>query len=216
MGKVSRRKRRDRSEGQLVFWHGGRGGLTVGDTLKPGKYFDDAFGHWRSLLPQDKDADSPEWVFITTDRELAYDFAREVERKLPGSTGSVYRVAPSGALNADPDFQGHVGLSYRCRRAQIVAVEQTGVLESDPLGSGHTYQTWDDGSRMYTDAGTAEPNRRSKALGFTSQDYLHLGIRPHWTEVNQASIQLVRERFPGAPDLELRAIATANGYVDVV
>lgn len=217
MGKASRKKQNQRNNSTMkpVYWHGGRGELQVGDTLIPGNNFDDALSSWHNVIAEDKDVDSPQWVFFTTDRDMAYDYAREVERKMPGATGSVYRVAPAGTPNPDPDYHyGFPGLSWRSRRAQILAVDQVGVRLSDPIGSGHLYQTWDDGSRMYTDSGHAEPTIQAKALGFTSADLVHLGVHPHWSEINAALAKLVEETYPNRTEAQLREIARTNGFLE--
>jgi hypothetical protein len=104
----------------VKYFHGGYGGLRVGDVVLPPKETGapslSRFG-MRDILREDQ-------VYITTDETAARVFAALHHT----GRGRAYEVEPIGPIAHDEDATG-VGYSFRCPRARVVRVIQLGRQE---------------------------------------------------------------------------------------
>lgn len=181
--KAARRESRALLE-RTEFWHGGIGGLQVGDHL---------------LAPVD--TNSPltvagtipearaDRVYFTTDRELARCFAAIVFSATGRS--AVYRVQPVGTVGVDPDYPA---CGHHSRRARITAVDEVDVqlTDSERLQRTAAYLTWDDGRSMYDAEGHIQISRQMRSLGVT-QGFLDRSV-PAWT-YPEVAFDVVRSHF---------------------
>jgi hypothetical protein len=201
MGKASSAKAARRLAGDdpaagREFWHGGARHLTPGTILVPGnqvpgyaEIFRDASAEVVKVLGQN-------WVYVTTDRDLALDFAAQ-NGSLFGY-GALYKVQSLGELVPDPDFAHVPGISYRVRRARVIALEQEfdDTAEDSPTGAVLRYVMWDDGTRMYDDGGKPLPNMIQAALGVTAGDLQLLRRGAPFAAIQQLASDIVKQRNP--------------------
>ena len=188
------------------FWHGGISGRTPGTILLPG----DRVPGYSDLLkaaPQEIVRDiAPSWVYITTDRDLALDYAA-----LTGSffgSGELYRVRPLGVLAPDPDYAHVDGVSYRVKRAEVTAVEEKvdGSSPYSPTGAALRYTMWDDGTPMYDFNGFPLPSASMRELGVTAQDFRSLDRGTEFDAINRFAGQIIGQRHPGITQTEVDSI----------
>jgi hypothetical protein len=100
-----------------AYWHGGAPGLEVGDYILPPCVTRTCFTLSAYFGEEESRAGyQPTRVYLTSEHEVAELFAA----MYPGG-GWVYRVAPEGQLEQDPDVAAH-GMSWACERARIVEV----------------------------------------------------------------------------------------------
>lgn len=105
--------------GDLRYFHGGYGGLRVGDMVLPpsvtGAASTASFGA-ASVCRRDR-------VYVTS----RFDNATEAAAVHPSGLGKVYEVKPLGELTVDPDallMPGQEPWSWECPKAVVVAVHR--------------------------------------------------------------------------------------------
>lgn len=110
-----------RSDGTLVFYHGGAGVLGIGDYILPRALCGDAGA--RADWPKSwvnaagvEDHEDEDFVFVTTNFKLAVRHA-VLHRS---GRGKLYEVIQDGRIEADP---ARVADCFRCSRAKIVAIK---------------------------------------------------------------------------------------------
>jgi hypothetical protein len=64
-----------KKESAVVYWHGGAAGRAIGDQLIPGTDVPGLSEKFASITPELFDQQRPDFVHITTNRNLAFDFA---------------------------------------------------------------------------------------------------------------------------------------------
>jgi hypothetical protein len=117
----------------IVFYHGGRPGLHVGDFLLPPT----ESGVAASVDRLDLDgvhanlAQAASWirrdhVYLTSSKNDAAVYASLHQLGTPTRGGDVYRVEPVGATEPDPDYCGPDTVVH-CARARIVEIVDTHV-----------------------------------------------------------------------------------------
>lgn len=210
MGKGNRKRQAKEAAANLRYWHGGFRGRVVGDQLIPGTevpgYGEQfAAGGAPSQWIQDY---RPDFVYVTTDRDLAYDFA--AYKAALGHGATLYRVEPMGKPIHDPDYPK--GISFRCSGATVVDVEMDGIDHTSTLtGAAHGYMTWDDGSPVYDDEGYALPSKGLKHLGASVEDLQTLGAYTEFEQIQEFAVRLVFERHPGITIDEIRQVRKLSG-----
>ncbi|MFJ3957062.1 hypothetical protein [Arthrobacter sp. NPDC090010] len=187
------------------LFHGGRAGLRAGDILIPGLEQPDMGLQW--LPAAFLEEYSPEWVYVTTDIDLARDYAgvrAQIERLW---SGALYKVAIIGPQTEDPDYP--TGISYRCYRAKILNVLDEDVPPSISVtGAALNYQTWDDGSPLYDHEGYPLPNQVGQFLGVTAEDLRDLGYGARFRFIERRQAQLIHRTFPGMNQAKMNELIT--------
>lgn len=208
MGKGKRLRRANKAPARAVtYWHGGSTGRSVGDELIPGAEVARRTGVGHLINKEDFQDYRPDFVYITTDRDLAIDFGILQGHVLPAA---LYRVAPIGAVQHDPDFPR--GVSFRCLRAEVLEVEMGGLDESTPLtNASYHYQTWDDGEDLYDTNGYARPSKAARHLGVTEGDLYRLGRYPDFPYINARCSEIVAARNPGLTHADVLRVRRATG-----
>ena len=187
------------------FWHGGAPGLEVGTILVPGNQVPGYSEIFAETPQEDLKALGQGWVYVTTDRGLARDFAAQ-NGTLFGA-GCLYRVQPLEGLVPDPDYAHFPGVSYRVRRARVLAIEeQFDGTVSDPAGAALRYAMWEDGTRMYDDNGIPRPNSTHTELGVTAEDFLVLGRGASFSAIDELARRIVGQRNPGITQARIDVI----------
>ncbi len=100
-------------------WHGTKASLRSGDVLLP-RSSHGAAPTTGPLVPSgERLAESDDWVYVTTDRNLAWAYAH-----YSGGAGEpvVLLVEPCGRIERDPEHSNHMPV-YRCRSARVVVVD---------------------------------------------------------------------------------------------
>lgn len=210
MGKGNRKRQAKEAAANLSYWHGGFRGRVVGDQLIPGIEVPGYGGQFAAALASSEWMQDyrPDFVYVTTDRDLAYDFA--AYKAMLGHGATLYRVEPLGKPIHDPDYPK--GISFRCSGARVVAVEAEGIDHATTLsGAAHGYMTWDDGSPVYDDEGYPLPSKGLKHLGASANDLQTLGTYTEFEEIQEFAIRLVFERNPGITIEEIRRVRKATG-----
>lgn len=124
------------------LWHGGAPGLEVGAWLLPPR----ATGYPCRSDVRALDAGlsqityRPEFVYVTSDRDLAKGYAATWTRPTDGRVGWgwLYRVEVDEAdLMPDPDLLSSPGVSFQCRRASIAAIYEKAVQPGQPRLGRH-------------------------------------------------------------------------------
>ncbi len=161
--KAARRAARDRLAG-AEFWHGGIGGLAVGEEIIPPSDQGVGAPAHSALFMAEARADR---VYFATDRELARVFASIAFRGQ--GAGAVYRVQPIGNVLTDPDFPA-VGL--HSRRALILDVEEltSPLTTEEEVRREAPYLTWDDGRPIYDEDGRIQVTWQMEQYGLTQED----------------------------------------------
>lgn len=136
----------------------------------------------------------PDFVYITTDRNLAYDFA--VLQFELDEAAALYRVVPLTKPTHDPDFPP--GISFRCAAARVVAVEPELFSASTKVsGAAIGYATWDDHSPLYDPDGYALPNKLQRHFGVTPEHLRHLGYAANFEDIRRRCQQVLKSLNPG-------------------
>lgn len=183
----------------VEYWHGGASGREVEDQLVPGTEAPGYSHVVASMTPEQFAEQRPDFVHITSDRNLAFDYAISFAKFGPAA---LYRVRPLGHLEHDPDYPR--GVSYRCRSALVLAVEPDVITaETVETGAARGYETWDDGSPLYDDEGYPSPNRMQQHFGITAAHLRSLGQGADIDAINNRAIQTAREL---RPDLSLEDV----------
>lgn len=175
MGKARANKERRRTARAVVrpltLWHGGAGGLAVGDRLLPPTHTN-AVGNLADLGLKESRRDR---VYFTVDRELARVFAAAVTRMTGGS--ALYRVEPIGEADPDPDF---LTVGFQAKQARILEVVETDITltATEELQRQRPYLLWTDDRPVYAEDGRVQVNPTAVELGFTQQDFDNLF--PRW------------------------------------
>lgn len=219
LGKKDRRRRADASASTVDYWHGGFHGLGVGDVLMPGTTVP-GYRDIISLAPDTWTAEyRPDFVYITTNRDLALDYAIRHARlgALLGDDqssnhglGALYKVRPSKGVWHDPDYPP--GVSFRCTSAKIISIEAKEISDATPLtGAAAGYETWDDKSPMHNKDGYALPSNAQRALGVTALDLRFLGPYPDSNRVRATIDSLIAQRHPGITQAEVNGVRLATG-----
>lgn len=216
MGKGKRLRQeaqlRRATQDQNTYWHGGAAGRQVGDQLIPGI---EVPGYRDVFLSQNHEFLNdyrPDFAYITTDRDLALDYAIQVAKgggriRRPAS---LYEVVPIGNIMQDPDYP--IGVSFRCQSAQVRAVEISDVLPGEKLtGAGYKYMTWDDGSRQYDEDGYPLPNLTLQHYGITATDLRPLGYGADINRVMELGSVIMQRANPSITQEEVNAVRLATG-----
>lgn len=181
-----------------TFWHGGAAGRKVGDFLIPGTQVPGYRRVLQSMSEADRAEYRPDFAYVTTDRDLAFDYALQLLLLGPVA---LYRVTPEDPTH-DPDYPQ--GVSFRCSRAQIVAIEPDRFSSTTrDTGAARRYITWDDGSRMYDDAGYALPNKLHQHLGMTPAHLRSLGFEAPFHLIERMCSETIRRLHPRITQAEL-------------
>lgn len=181
-----------KKESAVVYWHGGAAGRAIGDQLIPGTEVPGLSETFASISPELFDQQRPDYVHITTDRNLAFDFAISCARTGPAV---LYRVRPLGHLEHDPDYPR--GISHRCKGALVLAVEPDVITAETPeTGAAMGYETWDDGSPLYDRDGYALPAKKHRYFGVKPAHLQSLGYHPDFDAINERCVQTVRDLRP--------------------
>lgn len=192
-----------------VYWHGGAAGIAVGEALLPGTAIPGYVETYLSGMNEQDFADyAPDFVYITVDRDLAYDFA--VKTAQFGKGASLYRVAPKGVPSHDADFPE--GVAFKCRMANVleVAVEEFDE-KTQQTRVAQGYMTWDDGVPIYDAAGYALPSKTAAYLGVKSEDLRSLGRWSEFENIHAALIRHIEKIRPGITPAEGARIREAAG-----
>lgn len=217
MGKASRAKaERKASRAELVaddrvFWHGGAAGLEPGTVLLPGYLVPGYAEVLRSAAQEFVKVIAPTWVYVTTDQDLALDFAA-LQGSLFGA-GTAYRVEPLDLLQPDPDFAHVPGVSYRVKRARVISSNQTfdGSAPYSPTGAALSYATWDDGTAMYGSDGFPSPNATQRELGVTSAALRSLGRGADFESINAMASRVLLQLNPTITQAQIDVIRRKHG-----
>jgi rifampin ADP-ribosylating transferase len=179
--KQARRLEREQNASRHL-WHGGIGGLNVGDYLLPPSITGDPPSVSNHMVEARADR-----VYMTTDLELVRSYAAEVQSL--GRRSGLYRVEPVGAPEIDPDLPA-VGLSARRARVLEVVAEDIELDAVERLKRAAHYLAWDDGRPMYSPAGKIRLTKELEALGVT-QGEVDIALQA-WTEPDHALALLQR------------------------
>ena len=190
-----------------TYWHGGPSGLTTGDRLVPRNTLTTLppalAGHSQfALALHDHLAEhDPTYVYITTDRELAGQFAG-VHAAHPAG-GTLYQVQPEGPMQPDPDLPD-VGM--RCSSALILS--GTSATAWQYPHADKRYTTWEDPSfPMYSPDGHALPSPMGASLGVTAEDLRPLGLWPEHRDILERMQAVVLRIRPGLTPQDLLRIS---------
>lgn len=176
----------------VEYWHGGAAGREIGEQLVPGTVAPGYSHVVDSMTPAEFAEQRPDYVHITTDRNLAFDYAISFAKFGPAA---LYRVRPLGHLEHDPDYPR--GVSHRCRTALVLAVEPDVITaETAETGAARGYETWDDGSPLYDGEGYPLPNKMQQHFGITPDQLRSLGYGADIDAINSRVVQLAREMRP--------------------
>lgn len=176
----------------IEYWHGGAAGRGVGEKLVPGTEAPGYSHVVESMSPDEFDQQRPDFVHITKDRNLAFDYAVSFAKFGPAS---LYRVRPLGHLEHDPDYPRDV--SHRCLSALVIAVEPDAITaETAETGAARGYETWDDGSPLYDSNGYPLPNKVQQHFGVTPAHLRSLGYAADIDEINHRAVQTVQSLHP--------------------
>jgi len=199
MGKAQARKRERQQQrtasAARTYWHGGPAGLNPGDRLLSPAitgYTSIPDAYTTALGPFDVGRRNR--VYFTVDRQMARGHAAAAG--IREGSGSLYRVQPDGEVEHDPDFPP--GISWCSRSALILAVDELEVTMTDQqIGQALCrYNTWDDGSRMYDDAGRIQLSPQMRDLGI--RQHTLDTLFPAWVDYAAVLTKLSR-RFPTRP-----------------
>lgn len=154
---------------------------------------------------------APSWVYVTTEKDLAIDYAALQGRLFGG--GTVYRVDPLESLVEDPDYAHVPGVSYRVSRARVIEVHESfdASVEYSPTGAALRYATWDDGTHMYGDDGYPAPNATQQELGVTSAALRGLGRGADFGAINALAGHIVLQLHPGITQAQIDVIRRRHG-----
>ena len=101
-----------------------------------------------------------------------------------------------------PDYPP--GISFRCSRAQVVAIEPDRFSPTTPdTGAARRYVTWDNGSRMYDNDGYSLPNKLHQYLGVTPAHLRNLGFEAPFHLIERRCSETVRKLRFGRLDESL-------------
>lgn len=79
------RKKKTRNRSSVDLFHGGAAGLRPGDLLIPGLEIPGLAHVYRGLSARSMLEYAPEWVYVTSDRDLARDYAAAQVPKVAGA-----------------------------------------------------------------------------------------------------------------------------------
>lgn len=174
------------------YWHGGAPGLKVGASLLSPRDAA-AAGLPITHTPRDRPelglVSRADRVYFSTTQDFARAYAFQTEITTPSGTptgrGTLYRVAPTGPVEEDPDFAGH-RVSWCAPSAVIAEVVEIDVRmrARDATRAIGSYATWDDGRPMYLEDGRLCLTWQMESVGLT-QEAVDEIVRP-WTPVEQA------------------------------
>jgi hypothetical protein len=199
MGRKNKASRKAKAP-VVEYWHGGASGREVGDQLVPGTQVPGYSHVVASMTPEEFAEQRPDFVHITSDRNLAFDYAISFAKFGPAA---LYRLRPLGHLEHDPDYPR--GVSHRCRSALVLAVEPDVITaETVETGAARGYETWDDGSPLYDDEGYPLPNRLQQHFGITPAHLRSLGHGADIDAINNRVIQTARDLRPGLSPEDVR------------
>lgn len=185
--KAARRQAREQAA-RMTFWHGGIGGLQVGDLILPPSLTRSAMSTGQVM-----DEARLDRVYLATDREVARTFAAILFEHL--GAGNLYQVQPMGEIRPDTDYPG---CSFEARKAMIIAVDEIDVqlTSADRMQRTGKYMTWSDGRPMYDDAGRLQISEKMEAIGMTQRD-LDAELPPWstWEQANPIAARFLRTRW---------------------
>lgn len=189
---MSKKNKELKSKPTVKYWHGGSAGRLVGDQLIPGTEVPEYSRVVAEMSPDVFNQQRPDYVHITTDRDMAYDYAISYAKYGPAA---LYEVKPLGHLEHDPDYPR--GVSHRCRSALVISVAPD-VITSELVetGAAHGYETWDDGSPLYDDEGFALPAKKHQYFGVKAAHLKSLGIYADFDAINERCVTTVKELRP--------------------
>lgn len=196
MGKSKRLRNQGTRAETVAYWHGGTAGRAVGEVLVPGLQVP-GYGSVLAGITGSKKRFRdyrPDYVYVTTDRDLAFDFA--VRHLTLGLDSALYRVFPQGKPSHDPDYP--VGVSFRCRSANVLAVEPD-IFDASSVESGaaRKYMTWDDGTPLYDLEGYALPNQLQHHFGMRPQHLRSLGKAAEFPLIHRRCSEVLQQLVPG-------------------
>lgn len=171
----------------VEYWHGGSAGRAVGELLVPATDVP-AYSQAIAEIPKELfNQQRPDYVHITTDRNLAFDYAISGAKYGPVA---LYRVKPLGHLERDPDYPA---VSHRCRSAMVLSVEPDVITAETPDTGAHLrHSTWDDGSPLYDSEGYPLPNKTHRHFGVKASDLRALGYGANFDMIaNQCTQTMV-------------------------
>lgn len=154
-----------------TFWHGGAPGLQAGEVLLTAHAAlmagrtDTAHSLQKGYA--DGTTDSRR-VYFTTDREMARGYCG-LYKVDDDVAGSLYRVAPIGPVQVDPDFDGR-NVSWCAPGARIIEVEEEQV-DVDEFGAMERigpYMAWENGDPIYSPFGHFLPSPEMGQFGITA------------------------------------------------
>ena len=136
----------------------------------------------------------PDYVHITIDRNLAFDYAISYARSGLGPA-ALYRVKPLGHLEHDPDYPR--GISHRCKSALVLALEPDVITgETGETGAALGYETWADGSPLYDTDGYPLPNQLQEHFGVKPSHLRSLGYHADFDMINKRCVETLRKLRP--------------------
>jgi hypothetical protein len=174
------KQRRSGSPARRHFWHGGTPGLVIGDLIQAPDDNPTAMA-LHEAGGDDYLADTSR-TYVTPLRSFARAYAKRLEPLVAdeGFAGSLYRVEPLSALEHDPDFPE--GVSFACRAARILAVEEVNCARMTFYESTQAvgpYMTWADGTPIYDEHGYLLPSPELAREGVTASTLQQLGPWHH-------------------------------------
>ncbi|MGY2747519.1 hypothetical protein, partial [Arthrobacter sp. UYCu723] len=186
-----------------VYWHGGDGGLTVGDSLLPSNQIP-AMKLLYSRTPKEiLGTHDPDFAYITTNLGLAFNYALR-HAQITGRPAAVYKVAPSGKPLHDVDYP--VGVSFRCRTAVVLGIEGDKVNGDEALSvEGLQANTWHDDTQLYDPEGYPSPNDLQKKFGITPADLRGMGVGAPMDHILKTVSEVIQIKNPGITQDEINA-----------
>lgn len=194
---------KNKNSAKPTYWHGGSAGLAVGDRLLPLAQVPSQQGLLGLRPLRHADVYDPRYLYVTTDRDLALDFAIDLV-KFIGKPAALYQVRTLGSRVHDIDYPR--GISFGCAEGAIVTGVTPVAASMAKTGAARGYKTWSDDCPMYDAQGYALPNKLQSRLGITATDLRQLGIGPGYEEIVMLAHTLVQQRHPGLKETDIRRI----------
>ena len=114
------------------YWHGTKASLQPGDLLLPRREQGGAPTAGPLVPGGERLPQSDDWVYVTTDRNLAWAYAH-----CSGGAGDamVLLVEPVGAIEQDPEHSDHMPV-YRCEAATVLVLDTRQAMTSEQAQQG--------------------------------------------------------------------------------
>jgi hypothetical protein len=116
----------------IRYWHGTKASLSAGDVLLPRREHGGAPTTGPMVPGGERLPESDDWVYVTTDRNLAWAYAH-----CSGGSGDavVLLVQPLGAIHHDPEHSDHMPV-FRCRAATVQVVDSRQAMTAEQAQRG--------------------------------------------------------------------------------